>query len=155
MRAVKLLYLAHVLATVVWVGGMFFAHFCLRPAALSTLDGPQRLKLWTAVFGRFFPWVWLSVATLIATGQGIILQLGGLAHLPVHVYAMTAIGYLMAAIFAFIYFVPYGRLRRAVDAGDWKAGAAAQDHIRKLVVTNLTLGVANVALVFVLPLLPL
>ncbi len=151
----KLLYLAHVLATVVWVGGMFFAHFCLRPAALSTLDGPQRLKLWTAVFGRFFPWVWLSVATLIATGQGIILQLGGLAHLPVHVYAMTAIGYLMAAIFAFIYFVPYGRLRRAVHAGDWKAGAAAQDLIRKLVVTNLTLGVANVGLVFVLPLLPL
>jgi uncharacterized membrane protein len=99
--------------------------------------------------------VWLSVATLIATGQGIILQLGGLAHLPVHVYAMTAIGYLMAAIFAFIYFVPYGRLRRAVDAGDWKAGAAGQDLIRKLVVTNLALGVANVALVFVLPLLPL
>jgi uncharacterized membrane protein len=152
---VKLLYLAHVLATVVWVGGMFFAHFCLRPVALATLEGPQRLRLWTGVFGRFFPWVWLSVVTLIATGQGIILLMGGLAHLPVHVYVMTAVGYVMAAIFAFIYFVPYGRLRRAVDAGDWKAGAAAQDLIRKLVVTNLTLGLLNVASVFLVPLLPI
>lgn len=150
----KLLYLGHVFATVVWVGGMFFAHFCLRPAVLATLEGPQRLRLWTSVFGRFFPWVWVSVAGLIVTGQGLIVQMGGLAHLPMHIYVMTALGYLMAAIFAFIYFAPYGRLKRAVAAGEWKAGAAAQDLIRKLVVTNLTLGLANVALVFLLPLLP-
>ena len=36
-------------------------------------------------------------------------------------------------------------------AADWKAGAAAQDLIRRLVGTNLVLGLANVALVFVLP----
>lgn len=154
MHAVRFLQLAHILATVVWVGGMFFAHVCLRPAALATLEGPQRLQLWTAVFGRFFPWVWVSVATLVATGHGIILQIGGLADLPTHVYAMTGIGYVMAAIFAFIYFVPYARLRRAVAASNWKAAAAAQDLIRRLVVTNLTLGLANVVLVFVLPLLP-
>ncbi len=73
--------------------------------------------------------------------------------MPVHVHVMTGIGYLMAAIFAFIYFMPYARLRRAVAAEDWKAGAAAQDLIRRLVGTNLVLGLANVALVFVLPVL--
>jgi len=56
----KLLYLVHVLATVVWVGGMFFAHQCLRPVVRAQLEGPQRLRLWNGVFGRFFPWVWLS-----------------------------------------------------------------------------------------------
>ncbi len=147
----KLLYLVHVLATVVWVGGMFFAHQCLRPVVLAQLDGPQRLRLWNGVFGRFFPWVWVSVVLLIASGQWLVKTFGGFAAVPVHVHVMTGIGYLMAVIFAFIFFVPYGRLRRAVAAQDWKAGAAAQDLIRRLVGTNLVLGLANVALVFVLP----
>jgi uncharacterized membrane protein len=150
---VKLLYLIHVLATVVWVGGMFFAHQCLRPVALAQLEGPQRLRLWHGVFGRFFPWVWLSVVLLLLSGHGLIHWFGGFKSVPVHVHAMTGIGYLMAAIFAFIYFVPYARLQRAVAAEDWKAGAAAQDLIRRLVGTNLVLGLANVALVFVLPVL--
>ncbi|NTV95532.1 MAG: hypothetical protein HGA75_08965, partial [Thiobacillus sp.] len=47
----KLLYLSHVLATVVWVGGMFFAHQCLRPVVLAQLEPPQRLRLWDGVFG--------------------------------------------------------------------------------------------------------
>jgi len=147
----KLLYLVHVLATVVWVGGMFFAHQCLRPVVLAQLEGPQRLRLWNGVFGRFFPWVWLSVLLLLASGHGLIYAFGGFRAVPMHVHLMTGIGYLMAAIFAFIYFVPYARLRRAVAAEDWKAGAAAQDLIRRLVGTNLALGLANVALVFVLP----
>jgi uncharacterized membrane protein len=149
----KLLYLVHVLATVVWVGGMFFAHQCLRPVVLAQLEGPQRLRLWSGVFGRFFPWVWLSVLLLLASGHGLIHAFGGFRAVPMHVHLMTGIGYLMAAIFAFIYFVPYARLRRAVAAEDWKAGAAAQDLIRRLVGTNLVLGLANVALVFVLPVL--
>jgi uncharacterized membrane protein len=149
----KLLYLVHVLATVVWVGGMFFAHQCLRPVVLAQLEGPQRLRLWNGVFGRFFPWVWLSMILLLASGHGLIYAFGGFRAVPMHVHLMTGIGYLMAAIFAFIYFVPYARLRRAVAAEDWKAGAAAQDLIRRLVGTNLVLGLANVALVFVLPVL--
>ena len=147
----KLLYLVHLLATIAWVGGMFFAHQCLRPVVLAQLEGPQRLQLWNGVFGRFFPWVWVSVLLLLASGHGLIYFLGGFEAVPMHVHAMTGVGYLMAAIFAFIYFVPYARLRRAVAAQDWKAGAAAQDLIRRLVGTNLVLGLANVALVFVLP----
>ena len=146
-----LLVFLHLAGVVVWVGGMFFAHQCLRPVVLAQLDGPQRLRLWDGVFGRFFPWVWASVLTLLASGHALILHFGGFKGLPVHVHVMTGIGYLMAAIFAFIYFVPYGRLRRAVAAGDWKAGAAAQDLIRRLVGTNLVLGLANIAVVFVLP----
>ena len=34
-----------VLAIVVWIGGMFFAHYCLRPAAAEKLSPEQRLPL--------------------------------------------------------------------------------------------------------------
>jgi uncharacterized membrane protein len=146
--------LLHVLATIVWVGGMFFAHQCLRPAVLAQLDQPPlRLKLWNAVFGRFFPWVWVSVLVLLGTGQWMVVQMGGMAGVAMQVHVMVAIGYLMAAIFAYIYFVPYARLRRAVATEDWPAGKAALDRIRVLVGTNLALGLVNVSLVFLMPLL--
>lgn len=149
----KLLYMLHVLSTVVWVGGMFFAYLCLRPVAAAMLEPPRRLALWNGVFGRFFPWVWLSVVLLLVTGHGIILQMGGMAGLPVHIHVMLGIGYLMAVIFVYLYFVPYPRLRRAVAEQDWKAGGAALNRIRILVGTNLALGLANITLVFLLPFL--
>lgn len=147
----KLLYLLHVLATVIWVGGMFFAYLCLRPVAAAQLEPPQRLRLWHGVFARFFPWVWAAVILLIASGHGIIGQMGGLAGLPVHIHVMLGIGYLMAAIFLYLYFGPYPRLREAVAGQDWKAGGAALNRIRILVGTNLALGLTNIILVFLLP----
>lgn len=144
--------LLHILATVVWVGGMFFAHNCLRPVVLAQLEPPQRLKLWNGVFGRFFPWVWVSIALLVGTGQAIVIGMGGMAAVPVHIHVMVGIGYLMSLIFAFIFFVPYARLKKAVAAQDWPAGGQALNLIRKLVMTNLVLGLTNVVLVFVLPL---
>ena len=143
--------LLHILATVVWVGGMFFAHNCLRPVVLAQLEPPQRLKLWNGVFGRFFPWVWVSIAMLVGTGQAIVIGMGGMAAVPVHIHVMVGIGYLMSLIFAFIFFVPYARLKKAVAAENWPAGGQALNLIRKLVMTNLVLGLSNVVLVFVLP----
>ncbi len=144
--------LLHILATVVWVGGMFFAHNCLRPVVLAQLEPPQRLKLWNGVFGRFFPWVWASIALLVGSGQAIVIGMGGMAAVPVHIHVMVGIGYLMALIFAFIFFAPYARLKKAVAAQDWPAGGQALNLIRKLVMTNLVLGLSNVVLVFLLPL---
>ncbi len=60
--------LLHVLSVVVWVGGMFFAYMALRPAAVQTLEPPQRLPLWAATFDRFFPWVWLAVTLILGSG---------------------------------------------------------------------------------------
>jgi uncharacterized membrane protein len=146
-----LLTLLHVLATVIWVGGMFFAHQCLRPAAIATLEPPQRLPLWRAVFGRFFVWVWAAVIVLILSGQAMILQMGGMAAVPLHVHVMVGIGYVMAAIYAYLYFMPYAALKRGVAAGNWPAAGAALNRIRVLVGTNLTLGLINIAVVFLLP----
>ena len=61
----------HLLAAVIWVGGMFFAYTALRPAADKLLEAPQRLKLWRKTFISFFIWVWLAIIALPATGYWI------------------------------------------------------------------------------------
>lgn len=147
----SLLQLLHVLATVIWVGGMFFAHQCLRPAALATLEPPQRLTLWRAVFGRFFPWVWGAVIVLLLTGQVLIQQMGGMGAVPVAVHVMVAIGYVMAGIYFYLYFSPFAALKRAVDGQDWPAAGAALNRIRGLVGANLVLGLSNILFIFLLP----
>jgi uncharacterized membrane protein len=57
----------------------------------------------------------------------------------------------MAIIFAFIFFVPYAALKKAVAAQDWPAGGKALNRIRVLVGTNLVLGLINVAVIFLMP----
>ena len=116
----------------------------------NTLEPPLRLALWRGVFGRFFPWVWVSVIALLLSGQAMVLQMGGMAAVPMHVHIMVGIGYLMAAIYAYLYFVPFAAMKRAVMAGDWPAAGAALNRIRMLVGTNLSLGLLNIVVVFVL-----
>src|SRR5690349_7835698 len=71
----------HILAAVIRVGGMFFAHQMPRPA-VGPLEPAQRLQLWRRVFARFFPVVWVCVAALLASGYGMIVWgFGGFAHI--------------------------------------------------------------------------
>lgn len=136
----------HTLAAVIWVGGMFFAHQVLRPTAAAQLEPPQRLPLWVGVFGRFFPWVWSAVLLLIATGYWMIFAFyGGMGGVRLHVHLMNGTGLLMAALFAYLFFVPYPRLRRAVANGEWPAGRRELDAIRRIVGINLALGLLTVA----------
>jgi uncharacterized membrane protein len=132
----------HVISDVVWIGGMFLAYVAVRPTAVEVLEPPQRLRLWTGIFRRFFPWVWAAVALILATG---FMMMGQMGKVPAHVIVMTVIGVVMSAIFMHIYFAPFARLKRAVSAEDWKAGGAALGQIRMLVGTNLALGLINIA----------
>jgi len=129
----------HLAGVVVWVGGMFFAHFCLRPVAAEQLPPAQRLSLLSAVLGRFFVAVALAVSVILATGFAS-LKLTGFAQAPLHWHAMAGLGLLMAGIFALIYFRLYPRLRAGVAATDWAAAGAAMNRIRLLVGINLLLG---------------
>ena len=132
----------HVISDVIWIGGMFLAYMVVRPAAVEALEPPQRLKLWTGIFRRFFPWVWAAVALILGSG---FVMMGQMGAVPPYVIAMTAIGVVMSMIFMHIYFAPFARLRRAVASEDWKAGGAALNQIRILVGTNLGLGLINIA----------
>ena len=137
----------HVLSVVVWVGGMFFAYMALRPVAARVLEPPQRLTLWAGVFGRFFPWVWASVVLILLSGLHMLAAFGGTSA-PHYAWTMLVLGTVMMAIFAHVFFAPYGRLRRAVGAQDWKAGGAALGQIRQLIGINLSLGLLTIAVVF-------
>jgi uncharacterized membrane protein len=134
----------HVLGVAIWVGGMFFAYVALRPAA-AALQGPDRLALWRATFARFFVWVWVSVAGILASGFAMVALLGGFARAGAHVHAMLALGIVMMLIFAHVFFGPYRRLARCVGRGDWQAAGQALAQIRKLVAANLALGVVTTA----------
>ena len=141
----SLLITLHALAAVVWVGGMFFAYLALRPAA-GPLDPPVRLGLWARTFGKFFPWVWLAVLILLASGYAMIFgYYGGFKGSGVHIHIMHGLGLLMMLLFLHIYFAPFKRLRKAVAAADWAAGGKQLDTIRLIVAVNLVLGLVVVA----------
>jgi uncharacterized membrane protein len=138
--------LLHLLAAVIWVGGMFFAYMALRPVAASQLEPPVRLALWAGVFSRFFPWVFAAIATLLATGYWMVLSYyQGFDHVGLHVHVMLWCGYTMILIFLHVYFAPFGRLKRAVANADWPAGGKSLAQIRVLIGINLLLGLLVVA----------
>ncbi|MBN8766516.1 MAG: CopD family protein [Thiobacillus sp.] len=144
----NLMLFLHVSSVVIWVGGMFFAYLALRPVAASVLEPPQRLTLWSGVFGKFFPWVWGSVVLILLSGLDMLMRLGGAAA-PHYALTMLVLGVAMMLIYAHVFFAPYKKLRQAVGRQDWKAGGAALAQIRRLIGINLTLGLVTIAVVFV------
>jgi uncharacterized membrane protein len=130
----------HVLGAVIWVGGMFAIYVCLRPA-LVTLEPPQRLRLMRVTFQKFFPWVWTAVLLLLASGYSMVfLVFGGFAGAGLHVHLMQAIGWIMIALFAWLFQRPWLAFKRAVDAQDWPSAGTSLDRIRQIISINLPLG---------------
>ncbi|MCF7203035.1 CopD family protein [Pseudomonas oligotrophica] len=152
MPLVALPYTLHVLAAVLWVGGMFFAWMVLRPAAVAVLQPAERLRLWADVFRRFFRWVWLAVVVLAISGIGIWhLRFGALEAAPRYVHMMAGAYLAMLAIFLRIQLLQLPALVRAVEAQDWPAGGQVLGRIRRLVGINLLLGLATIALASLRP----
>jgi uncharacterized membrane protein len=134
----------HILAAVIWVGGMFFAHMVLRPSA-GPLDTPTRLALWGRVLGRFFTWVWLSIVALLVSGFAMVLiGFGGFASLGHYINVMMAVGIVMMLLFAHVFFGPWKRFRRAAAAANWTEAERNIKQIRILVMVNLVLGLVTV-----------
>ncbi|BBP81739.1 hypothetical protein TUM18999_14790 [Pseudomonas tohonis] len=141
------LYAVHVLAALVWVGGMFFAWMVLRPAAVQALDAPARLKLWVEVFRRFFLWVWVAVVLLPVSGVGMMhMRFAGFDGAPRYVHIMMGLYIAMLALFLRVNALQLPELRRAIAAEDWPTGGAVLGRIRRLVGINLLLGLFLVAI---------
>jgi len=135
----------HLLGTIVWVGGMFFAHMALRPAAQALLEPPQRLPLLKQVLDGFFPWVWISILLILASGYWIFFATyGGKTLLYVHV--MQAIGLVMMGLFTYLWFGPYQAMGRALAAKEIPAAGAAMAKIRRIIGINLILGLTEAVL---------
>jgi uncharacterized membrane protein len=134
----------HVLAAVVWVGGMFFAYVVLRPSA-GPLEPASRLQLWQRVFSRFFSWVWASIVVLLASGYSMLfLRFGGFRTAPLHVNVMQLIGIIMMLLFLYLFFAPWRRFAYAVRRKAFSDAAAELAQIRRIVTMNLVLGLLTV-----------
>lgn len=131
----------HVVAVVVWVGGMFFAYVVLRPAIGDIEPASERPKLWARVFPRFFAWVWAAVIVLPITGYWrMFMDFGGFASSALYVHAMQILGWVMIGLFVYLVAVPHRRFQEKVTAGDIAAAGDQLTQIRRIVGTNLALG---------------
>src|SRR6266853_3402329 len=126
-------------SAVVWVGGMFFALLALRPATAPLEPGP-RLELWSRVLERFFLWVMVAIALLLASGYGMIFGVyAGFQGVGLHINIMQGIGIIMMLLFFHLYFVPLLRFRAAVGRQDYPEAAGQLNQIRLIVLINLVL----------------
>ena len=129
----------HLLAVVLWVGGAAYALLVLRPS-LGLLDATPRMNVHQQTLRRFFRLVWHVMPVAVLTGWAmLVFKEGGFAHAPWFVNTMQGGGLLMAAVFAWGFFSPYRRLRRAV-----RPTPAQLDAVRTPVAINLVLGAAVV-----------
>ena len=131
-----LLKTVHVSSIILWLGGMIFAHFFLRPA-LATLAPPERLQLAHAVLGRFFAAVLWAASLTLVSGVWMIgrvakasVQSGGIFSMPLTWTVMASLGVLMVALFGHIRFVLYPRFGAAVAAADWAQAADGLSRLR-------------------------
>jgi uncharacterized membrane protein len=136
--------LMHLLAVVLWVGGMFFAYAILRPAAVEVLQAPERLRLWDKVFQRFFTWVWGAVGIVLVTGFYLIYQYGGLVNVSHHIHIMFLLGLVMTVVYAYVFFGLYVPFNLHVTKERWKEAGELLGKIRKMVGINLVLGILTI-----------
>ncbi len=130
----------HVLSAAFWVGGMATLHFAVRPAAVATLEPPQRLPFMAATLARFLRGVDMALAVLWVSGLTLLMALGGFKGAHWRVHAMLTLALVMTMVYGFIRGRAFPAMRRAVAAQQWPVAAAAQNSIRQLVVLNLALG---------------
>lgn len=128
----------HLFCAVVWVGGMFFAHFALRPAA-TVLEPEPRLRLMTAALGNFFRIVAAAVSLILLSGH-VLLANVGFSSAPTSWKVMTILGWVMALVFVYLYGILYPMLQKNVSVHNGPEAGWLLNRIRHLVLINLCLG---------------
>ena len=102
--------LTHVLSIIVWIGGMVFAHFFLRPA-VQMLEPPQRVALMHGVLQRFLgicPFLGVSKKLDQASGMSIavifVMLLATAVTWPIQTYLLdpNGMGYLQTIVFILV-----------------------------------------------------
>jgi len=143
----------HLLAVIVWVGGMAFVLFCLRPAA-RVLEPPARIALMHAAIRRFLAVVAVAIAVIFVCGTAMVAiawstasRAGLRFNMPLDWYVMFAVFFVMLAVFVHIRAALFPRLDAALREQRWADGATTLGTIRWEVSANLVLGVFVTVLV--------
>jgi len=107
---IKSLLFLHLFFATLWVGGMIYTLFFLRPS-LKRISESQKSDFIKNVYGRFFLAVWLSILILFLTGMGLWhgyrrdFSTNFLFHLKLFLFAIMVLN------FAYIYFFLYRKNR--------------------------------------------
>ena len=105
------------------------------------------LRLMRVTFQKFFPWVWLAILLLLASGYWmLIMTFGGFAGARLYIHLMQMIGWLMIALFVWLFHGPWLAFKRAVDVEDWPSAGVSLNRIRQIIAVNLPLGLLVVVI---------
>ena len=146
--------LFHLIAGIVWMGGMTFMLFALRPAAVATLEAQPRAVLTGEVFKRFYLWVLIAVVVLFATGTHMYTATfraaklaTGAGSVPLGWNVMLVLGITMMLVFGHIYFAGFKKYKRAVALADWPLAAKAGGLMHTMTLLNFAMGWLAIAAV--------
>ena len=144
--------LLHLIAGIVWMGGMTFMLFALRPAALACMEAQPRAVLMGQVWQRFYALVLVAIVVLFATGTHLytatfraarlVAGNGGAGNgsVPLGWNVMLVLGVTMMLVFGHIYFAGFKKYKRAVAAAEWSLAAKSGGLIHKMTLLNFALG---------------
>ncbi len=134
------LYWLHILAAVVWIGGMAFNLLVVRPS-MSAVEPSQRIKLAVAILKRFILFVWASIGLLIVTGISMALPKFSLttAYGITLLFKIAIVGMMiLIVIFIRYFFLPKLEFLIAQSSPDV---SKTMGQIAALVKLNLVLGI--------------
>ena len=139
--------LLHLIAGIVWMGGMTFMLFALRPAAMASMEPQPRAVFMGQVWKRFYVWVLVAIVVLFATGTHLytatfraVRLATGSGSVPLGWNVMLVLGITMMLVFGHIYFAGFKKYKRAVAAAEWPLAAKASGLIHKMTLLNFALG---------------
>ena len=139
--------LLHLIAGIVWLGGMTFMLVALRPAVMAQMEPQPRARLMAMVWGRFFPLVLGAIVVLFTTGTNLytttfrsIKAATGAGSVPFGWNLMLVAGLAMMLIFCHIFFAGYRKFKRALARDEWAVVATASTQVHRLMVVNFALG---------------
>ena len=130
----------HLIAVIMWIGGIVFMDGFLAPALRRAIaQAEPRARLLYGLFRNFFAAVWGAGSTLVVTGYGMVFLRGGFGALGAAQWVMVVLGSLMVILALYIFFVPFLRMRTAVLGGQWDAACVQAGQIRLLSSLNIVL----------------
>jgi uncharacterized membrane protein len=125
----------HILAAIIWLGGLFYAYLALQPNKASP-ELSVWLPVWSSAFGRFL--LWGRISSVLMLGTGFVMTY---VELPDYVRAMMALGITAMAIYAYLDVVSSRRFRRALSISNWSDAERRMKAVRLLIAITVALGI--------------
>jgi uncharacterized membrane protein len=130
----------HILAIIVWLGGLVVLTVAFEPS-IRGFDSKLVLPVWSRTVSRLLIWGAVSLVAIIATGIALVnLRFGGFSGMPVAHRFNMVIGLPAIALYWYLTFVPWQRVRRAVSRGNWAEVEANRRVVRRIMRVIVVLG---------------